>query len=109
MIEITDEQMVRIRDLCDTYGVVKLELFGSAATDAFDPARSDLDMIGTFGDPEERGYARRYLRFAEALEALFGRRVDLMTDWPIRNPFLRRSVDQTRRTLHERPRRQTAA
>ena len=109
MIDITDEQMARVRDLCAEYGVVKLQLFGSAATDAFDPTRSDVDLIGTFADPEERGYARRYLRFAEAMEALFGRRVDLMTDWPIRNPFLQRSVDQTRRTIFERPRRQTAA
>lgn len=45
MIDITDEQMARLRALCDEYGVVKLELFGSAATDAFDPARSDVDVI----------------------------------------------------------------
>jgi len=109
MIEITPEQMEKVVELCAQYDVVKLELFGSAATDAFDPERSDLDLIGTFADAEERGYARRYLHFAEAMEKLFGRRVDLLTDWPIRNPFLQREVDQTRRTIFERPGGQVAA
>ena len=31
--------------LCREYGVARLELFGSGATDAFDPARSDVDFI----------------------------------------------------------------
>ena len=35
-----------IRTLCREYGVRGLELFGSAATDAFDPERSDVEFSG---------------------------------------------------------------
>jgi predicted nucleotidyltransferase len=31
--------------LCKVFGISRLELFGSAATDAFDPERSDLDFL----------------------------------------------------------------
>ena len=34
-----------LRELCERYGVERLELFGSAARGEFDPAKSDLDFI----------------------------------------------------------------
>ena len=34
-----------LRELCERYGVERLELFGSAARGEFDPANSDLDFI----------------------------------------------------------------
>ena len=34
-----------LRELCERFGVERLELFGSAARGAFDPAHSDLDCI----------------------------------------------------------------
>ena len=109
MIEITEEQMARVRELCDEYGVVKLELFGSAATDAFDPACSDVDLIARFAEHSELDYVDRFFGFAEALEALFGRPVDLLTDQKFRNIILQKSVDANRKTLHERPNVEAAA
>jgi predicted nucleotidyltransferase len=34
-----------LRELCERFGVERLELFGSAARGEFDPAHSDLDFI----------------------------------------------------------------
>jgi predicted nucleotidyltransferase len=36
----------------------------------------------------------------EALESLFGRSIDLVVDSAIRNPYFRRSVDQTKASLY---------
>jgi predicted nucleotidyltransferase len=88
-----------IRALCQTYGVRRLDLFGSATTGAFDPATSDLDFVATFGDTRSPGYADRYLGFAEALEALFGRSVDVITERSIRNPSFRQAVDASRQPI----------
>ena len=57
-------------------------MFGSAARGrgTFRPESSDLDFIVRFVSPGERGYARRYFYFAEALEHLFNRPVDLLTE-----------------------------
>jgi len=102
MIDITDEQMTRVRALCDEYGVLKLELFGSAATDAFDPAQSDLDVVATFAERSKGDLGDRFFAFCDAMEALFGRRVDVLTSSTFDNPFMQRSVDRTIRTIYER-------
>jgi predicted nucleotidyltransferase len=91
-----------IARLCRAYGVERLEVFGSAADGRFDPERSDFDFIATFSPTAQTSIGRRFLEFADALEAMLGRRVDLLTDHPIRNPYLRRAVDASRRDLYVR-------
>lgn len=98
LIEHRDE----IARLCRAYGVERLEVFGSAADGRFDPGRSDFDFIVTFSSQAQASIARCYLEFADALEALLGRHVDLLTDHPIRNPYLRRAIDASRRDLYVR-------
>lgn len=88
--------------LCRAHGVERLEVFGSAADGRFDPARSDFDFIVTFSPEAERSISRHYFALADALEQLLGRRVDLLTNQPIRNPYLRRAVDASRRDLYVR-------
>ena len=89
-----------IRALCQQYGVRRLDLFGSAATGAFDAATSDLDFVATFADTRSPGYADRYLGFAEALETLFGRPVDVITERSIRNPYFRQAVEASRQPTY---------
>lgn len=100
MIELVEKHLERISALCRQYGVLRLDLFGSAATGAFDAATSDLDFVATFADTQKPGYADRYLGFAEALEALFGHPVDLLTERSIRNPYFREAVEATRQPVY---------
>ena len=93
--------------LCRAYGVERLELFGSATSEVFDAASSDLDFIVQFAE-KSSGYADRYLDFAEALEELFGRDVDLVTERSIANPYFRKTVDSTREVVYDRRREETA-
>jgi hypothetical protein len=89
--------------ICEVYGVERLELFGSATSDAFDPASSDLDFLVEFVD-KSPGYANRYLRFAEALETLFDRNVDVVTERSIANPYFRDILNATRQLVYDRHR-----
>lgn len=86
--------------LCRKYGVTRLDLFGSGTTGDWRPADSDLDFVVTFRPDPNGGLADRYLGFAEALEALFGRRVDLLTERSIRNPYFRRGVAASREPVY---------
>ena len=97
-----------VADLCRTYGVERLEAFGSALTEEFDDETSDLDFVVRFAD-RSPGYADRYLDFAQALEELFGRDVDLVTERSIQNPFFRRSVDDSRQVIYDRSGQETTA
>lgn len=93
----------RIVALCREHGVERLEVFGSAADGRFDPARSDFDFIVRMASDPNGSLARRYLGFIDALEALLGRSVDVLSDGPIENPYLRHAVNASRRTLHDEP------
>jgi uncharacterized protein len=92
-----------IAKLCNAHGVLVLEIFGSAAAGRFDTARSDYDLIARFAPDASQSLARRFVDFSEALEALLGRHVDLMTDHPIENPYLHAAVSATRRLVYAQP------
>ena len=98
---LIEQQRDAIRALCQQYGVRHLDLFGSAAPVAFDAATSDLDFVATFADTRSPGYADRYLGFAEALETLFGRPVDVITERSIRNPYFRQAVEASRQPIYD--------
>ena len=96
-----------IRDLGRRYGVARLELFGSAAGDAFDPQRSDLDFLVEF-DADPSRLFDRYFGLKESLEALYGRRVDLVTASSLRNRYFIEAVNQSRRLVYAAEDSQTA-
>jgi uncharacterized protein len=107
--ELVEQHRGAIRALCQHYGVRHLDLFGSATTGDFDPATSDLDFVATFADTRSPGYADRYLSFAEALEALFGRPVDLITERSMRSPYFRQVVEASRQPIYDEPDASAAA
>jgi predicted nucleotidyltransferase len=102
MIALVEEKKNDLADLCRRFNVERLELFGSAARGSFQSASSDLDFIVRFSASSTGSYLDRYLDFAESLEALFRRPVDLLTERSIRNPYFRRSVEATRQAVYER-------
>ena len=65
--------------LCRRYGVTRLEVFGSAARGHdFDPAKSDADFLVAFGEEDGLSALDQVFGFAEALEDILGRPVDLV-------------------------------
>ncbi len=109
MIPEIDQQKEALARLCLRYRVRQLQLFGSAVTGTFVPATSDLDFIAEFADTQASDYADRYLDFAEALEKLFNRRVDVLTKRSIRNKYFRLEVERTARVIYEDTHQKTAA
>lgn len=95
------DRMEPLKELCTRYGVDRLEVFGSAAKGRFNPFSSDLDFIVRMTGQRDPGHAGRFCSFADALEDLFGRPVDLLTDSMIRNPYFREDVEASRRLLLE--------
>ena len=100
MIQLVEEKREEIAALCRMYGVKRLEIFGSAATGDFDSASSDLDFIVDFLDYDS-GIAKRFVRFADAIEALFGRSADFLFNQRIKNPYLREAVEESRELIYD--------
>jgi predicted nucleotidyltransferase len=101
VIDLVEQRRKSIAELCRRHSVRRLELFGSAARGDFRPESSDLDFVVQFARTGYPGYADAYLDFAEALERLFGHKVDLLTERMIRNPYFRAAVGATRQVVYE--------
>lgn len=90
-----EEKKDEIAALCREYGVRALWVFGSATTDRFDPATSDIDFLVDLGEYEV-AIARRYSGLLHALEAALGRSVDLITVRSTMNPYFREELEETK-------------
>jgi len=84
-----------IRALCRRFGLARLVLFGSATTDRFEPARSDLDFLYSFEDRERADYADAFFGLKDAVQDLFRRPVDLIAEYAVENPYFRAEADRT--------------
>lgn len=101
MISLIEENRGKLIALCQQFRVQRLDLFGSAAKGTFKPETSDLDFLVSFSNPGEKGYARRYYYFAESLENLFQRPVDLLTQESVQNSTIEESVNAARLMIYE--------
>ncbi|MGI8947166.1 MAG: nucleotidyltransferase family protein [Ornithinimicrobium sp.] len=88
-----------LADLCRHFDVRRLSVFGSAMTDRFDECRSDVDFLVEFTDSSAAGFDARF-GLKEALEALVGRRVDLVMPSAMENPYIAASVEATAEQLY---------
>ena len=109
MIDLIEQKKSELFELCRKFQVERLDLFGSAATTSFQSDSSDLDFVVEFGNRVPGTYLDRYLDFAEALEKLFQRPIDLITERTIHNAYFRRSVTSTRQPIYERRNEEAAA
>ena len=100
MIPLVAERSDEIAELCRRHQVQRLDLFGSAATDEFDPESSDLDFLVTFLPEANATYVGVYHRLYTDLCALFDRPIDLVIDKRFRNPEFRKAVEQSRIALY---------
>ena len=97
---IIDSRRRALEDLCQRFHVSRLEVFGSAVDGTFDETRSDLDFLVEFqGVPDSQRFDT-YFGLLHALEALFGRRVDLVEPGAMRNPYFIRRVNESRRVVY---------
>lgn len=95
MLDLPADEVER---LCRRFGVSRLAIFGSAVTEDFDPERSDLDVLVEFADDVEDLFDA-YFGLREALADLAGRPVDLVMASAVKNPYVARSIAETRRDL----------
>ena len=89
-------------ELCRSHHVDKVYAFGSSVTDHFDPKTSDIDVVVEIdiADPADRGEA--LLSLWDKLEVFFQRKVDLLTNDSIKNPYLKANISRTKKLIYDR-------
>ena len=100
MKTVIQSRMDEIVRLCVKRRVRSLILFGSAASDDFAP-ESDIDLIVDFLPMPPAQHADNYFGLMEDLKKLLGSEIDLLEAGPIRNPYYKQAIEQTKTVLYE--------
>ena len=89
----------RLAQLSQSFGIARLDIYGSAVRDDFDPARSDIDLLVEFL-PNRTPDFFVFDELADRLSELFdGRKVDLVTTRSL-NRWIRDEVLAQRQPLY---------
>ncbi len=99
MQEMVQEHIEEIMQLCQKFDVATLHVFGSVTTESFSPS-SDVDVLISFKDISFEQYTDNYFDLHLALEKLFNRKVDLITDKSLSNPFFIKEIEKTKKLLY---------
>ena len=97
-MNIVEQNIDTIRDLCTKHKVSRLFVFGSVLKNKL-KKNSDIDLIVDFGEIDVYEYADNYFDLKYSLEILFKRNVDLLEDKAIKNPYLRQSIDSAKQLI----------
>ena len=89
----------KVSKVCNDLRLKKLDLFGSATNDNFG-ADSDIDVIVEFAQKENDNLFDRYFELKERLRNVFHRSVDIIVEGSVRNPFLKESLNRTRKNIY---------
>jgi len=100
MHPLVESRKSEVAALCRGHGVKRLELFGSAARGDFDPSGSDLDFLVELGADPAVSPLDAYFGLKDDLEALFHRRVDLVSVGSVRNPYVGASIERDRQLVY---------
>lgn len=100
MVEELKEKLPQIAGLCVAYGVLRLDVYGSAARDDFDPQHSDFDFFVKFAQRADLRPMRQYLGLLHGLEDLLHRNIHLAEDFPGQKPSFLASIEPDRKQLY---------
>lgn len=99
MLSLIDNKKLELQRLCEKYDIKTMYVFGSATSDNFNDS-SDIDILISFKDIPFEKYTDNYFELHEKLEKLFNRKVDLLTERSLSNPYFIQSVENTKQLLY---------
>jgi len=100
MVGVLEDKREAIAALCAKHGVARLDVFGSALGEEFRPGESDLDLLVEFGPMDGYAKAVAYFDLLDELEELLGVEVDLVMTGAVKNHYIARDIERTRRLLY---------
>ena len=89
------------RNLCIDHQVKSLYAFGSSVTDNFNPITSDIDLLVEIENPDPIERGEKLIDLWDKFETFFNKKIDLLTDNSIKNPILRKNIDNTKILIYD--------
>ena len=90
-----------IQDICKNLKVKRLYVFGSASKGNFNK-NSDIDFLLSFTDNiSVEEYTDNYFALHYKLRELFNRKIDIITERTLSNPYFIESIDESKELIYE--------
>ncbi len=100
MVDVLRDKRQAIAELCERYGVARLDVFGSALRDDFRPGQSDIDLLVEFAPHEGYALVDAYFGLLDELRSLLGPEVDLVMVDAVKNRFIAADIAATKQLLY---------
>ena len=100
-MNIIDDKIDKIKSYCEQYDVERLFLFGSITSENF-TNNSDVDILIKFKNIPSEKYADNYFILHDLFEKVFNRKVDLITEKSLSNPYFIKRLNQTKVLIYEK-------
>ena len=100
MIGLLESKRQSIAEICTRFGVARLEAFGSALGEDFNPEKSDLDLLVQLKPMQPYARVDAYFGIRDELRALLNREIDLVMVGAVKNPYISREIERTKQLLY---------
>jgi predicted nucleotidyltransferase len=95
------DHIKQIEELCNAHDVRSLFAFGSVVSNKFN-SESDVDLVVDIDSKDPIIYTDNYFALKFQLENILNRNIDLLEDKAIKNPFLKKQIDNTKVLIYGR-------
>lgn len=99
MNPIIQDKLNNIKELCQLYDIKSMYVFGSICSDKFNE-KSDIDILISFKDISIEKYTDNYFELHYRLEELLNRKIDLLTENSLSNPYFIEEIEETKQLLY---------
>ncbi|MCF8448701.1 MAG: nucleotidyltransferase domain-containing protein [Taibaiella sp.] len=103
MVALIKDNLKAIKDVCQKHHVRSLYLIGSAARQDSITTDSDIDFLYRLKteDIAEMEYADNYFELLFSLQELLHRKVDLVAEEKMKNPYFIDSINKDKHIIYE--------
>ena len=91
----------QINQLCNLHKVKSLFAFGSVTTNKFN-VNSDIDLVVDIDSNDPLDYSDNYFALKFQLENILHHQIDLLEERAIKNPFLKKEINNTKVLVYAR-------
>ena len=99
MNRIITENIDKIKEYCKGYKVKELYAVGSVVSETFSE-NSDIDLLIKFKNISIEEYTDNYFTLHKLFRKIFNRKIDLITDKSLNNPFFIKSIEKSKQLLY---------
>jgi len=96
---LIEQHTNEIQKLCVKHKVKSLYVFGSSITNRFLNS-SDIDLLVDFEPQDSNTYADNYFNLKFELEKILQRKIDLLENKAMKNPYLREAIEKEYQILY---------